>query len=101
MFESRRRRKRSGFTLVELLVVLAVIVLLIALLLPAVQKARETAWTSVCANQTRQIGMAAVSYQQDSRGRMCPTFSLSANPSAGTGNHTEIIAAMNPAYRSV
>jgi prepilin-type N-terminal cleavage/methylation domain-containing protein/prepilin-type processing-associated H-X9-DG protein len=56
------RDARRGFTLVELLVVIAIIGVLVALLLPAVQAAREAARASQCKNQMRQIAIATVQY---------------------------------------
>ncbi len=81
--------RRNGFTLVELLVVIAIIGILVALLLPAVQAAREAARRNTCKNHLRQMGLACLNHE--STHKNLPTsgwgWRWQGDPDAGFGRN--------------
>lgn len=82
----------SGFTLVELLVVLAIIGMLVGLLLPAVQQAREAARRMACTNNLRQMGIAILNYE--SQNACFPGMGSSASEMCGFSVQAKILPFM-------
>ncbi len=71
---------RKAFTLIELLVVISIIALLVAILLPALNKAREQAKITVCASNQHQLIIGVITYSADNDGKLPPPSSNVARP---------------------
>jgi prepilin-type N-terminal cleavage/methylation domain-containing protein len=83
------RNRRRGFTLVELLVVIAIIGVLVALLLPAVQAARESARRSQCSNHLKQLGLGGQNFH-DVKGYLPPN--RISNPPQGISSGVDYLS---------
>jgi prepilin-type N-terminal cleavage/methylation domain-containing protein len=100
-------RRRQGFTLVELLVVIGIIAVLISILLPALNAAREQARRVQCLSNVRQLTMAWLLYANNNKGRLCSSntqnaFSATPNEWQANGsNFAFTLGGIKPPYPEV
>jgi prepilin-type N-terminal cleavage/methylation domain-containing protein/prepilin-type processing-associated H-X9-DG protein len=91
-----KQTRRKGFTLVELLVVIGIIALLISILLPSLNRARETANRVKCGSNMRQIGQAIQLYANENKGNYPRTYYNPASPATGLYDATNGSATADP-----
>ena len=88
----QRERFPTGFTLIELLVVIAIIALLMAMLMPALERAREQGQRIVCLNNLRQLTLAWLLYADDNEGKLVNGATGYSNRDMAWGDHTNELA---------
>ncbi len=99
MFASYRRHSSSGFTLVELLVVIAIIGILVALLLPAIQAARESARRAQCTSNLKNVALALLNFH-DAHKQFPTAVSVRPNASNPSQPGTDDILSHNVMFRN-
>lgn len=87
--EETMRRRRRGFTLVELLVVVSIIALLISILLPSLRKARDQAKSVKCAANVRQVGQSVSIYLAESNSFYPPSYVYPRDPQGSWSNRSD------------
>lgn len=88
--DARPGVRRQAFTLIELLVVIAIIAILAALLLPALSRAKQSAWEAQCVSNLKQCQLAAAQYKDDNNGYLVPNSPFDGYMNAGAAQSSWI-----------